>query len=207
MNGSREVRQADYLPVNMNNHRAPMWWGAIGLIAIEATIFIAFVVSFFFLRQYSAEWPMGGIRPPGLVLPTTGMALLLLSAVSIYWGDHRSRMGSLRSMQVGLVAGIALVSAFFALKIYEYGHIGYSWDTNAYTSVVFGITGFFLIHVAALVFGAAVLLTASLRGHFNRQRTLGIRVFSLLWFFVVLGWLPLYFTVYLSHYLFGVKTG
>jgi len=204
MKQKRAVLQALDLPVNLNNRRAPVWLGWVGLIVIEATLFTALITSFFYLRLSSPEWPMGGIPRPELLLPTIGTVLLLASSIPAYWADHHGRNGDLRSLKIGLVIGLVIVSVFLGLKIYEYSHADYSWSTNAYGSVVFFIIGFHTSHVIALVLKTIVVLVAAARGYFNIQRSVGIQTNGMYWHFVVLVWLPLYFTLYLSHYIFPV---
>jgi len=196
------ILQALDLPVNLNDRRAPLWLGWVGLIVIEATLFAALITSFFYLRASSPEWPLGGIQRPDLLLPTAGTVLLLASSIPAYWADHRGRKGDLRSLLIGLIAGLIIIAVFLGLKIYEYSHTGYSWSTNAYGSVVFFIMGFHLSHVIALVLKTIVVLAAAARGHFNQRRTVGIQTNGMYWHFVVIIWLPLYFTLYLSHYIF-----
>ena len=207
MGKTGEIVLTQDLPLNLDNRRAPLWWGWVGLMVIEATVFAALITSFFFLRSFSQEWPMGGIERPDLLLPTIGTVLLLASSLPVYWADHRGRNGDMRSLFFGLATGLVLAAVFLGLKIYEYGNAGYSWSTNAYGSVVFFIIGFHTSHVIALVLKTAVVLAAAGRGHFNKQRTVGIQTNGMYWHFVVLIWLPLYFTLYLSHYIFGVKGG
>jgi cytochrome c oxidase subunit 3 len=204
---NKEILQAHHLPFNLDNRRAPIWWGWVGLIVIEITVFGSLIISFFYLKMFSAEWPMGGVGRPDLLLPTIGTVLLLMSAVPAYWGDHRGRKGDLRSLRIGLAIGLVLIATFLGLKIYEYGNAGYSWDTNAYGSVVFFIIGFHMSHVMALILKTGIVLAAATRGHFNKQRTVGIQTNGMYWYFVVIVWLPLYFTLYLSHYIFGIKGG
>ncbi|MBN1368819.1 MAG: heme-copper oxidase subunit III [Dehalococcoidaceae bacterium] len=201
------ILQAQDLPLNLNNRRAPMWLGWVGLIVIEATLFTALITSFFVLRMTSPEWPIGGIQRPELLLPTIGTALLLASSIPAYWADHRGRNGDLRSLRIGLITGLIIIVAFLGLKFYEYSHAGYSWSTNAYGSVVFFIMGFHLSHVIALVLKTIVVLVAAARGYFSKQRSVGIQTNGMYWHFVVVVWLPLYFTLYLSHYIFGIKGG
>jgi heme/copper-type cytochrome/quinol oxidase subunit 3 len=191
------------LPLNSDSRQSPLFWGWVGLIVIESTLFIALIVSFFYLRSYSPQWPIGGIGPPELLLPTIGTVLLVLSSLPAYWADHRGREGDLRSLKIGLSIGLVLIGAFLGLKIYEYSNVGYSWSTNAYGSVVFFIIGFHTTHVMALVLKTVVMLAAAMRGHITKRRTVGIQTNGLYWHFVVIIWLPLYFTLYLSSYVLG----
>jgi cytochrome c oxidase subunit III len=38
------------------------------------------------------------------------------------------------------------------------------------------------------------------KGYYSEERNLGVRVNGLYWHFVVVVWIPLFFTLYLSHY-------
>ena len=46
------------LPSYAFSHRALTWWGNLGVMAIEGTVFVLTVVSYFYLRSHSATWPM-----------------------------------------------------------------------------------------------------------------------------------------------------
>ena len=74
MNGETQERRliAAELPLNLNDRRAPLWWGMVGLITVEAVLFGSLIVSYFYLRFYAPEWPIGGIAKPSLLLPSIG---------------------------------------------------------------------------------------------------------------------------------------
>ena len=44
------------LPSHGFSHRSPMWWGTLGMIAIEGTVFALTVMCYFYLRSHSASW-------------------------------------------------------------------------------------------------------------------------------------------------------
>lgn len=207
MHNEREVVQMLDLPLNLNDHRAPLWWGMVGIIAIEATVFLALITSYYYLRLFAVAWPPEGIGLPDLGLPLASTALLLASSIPVYWADHRARKGDLRALKIGLLLGVVLAVAFLAIKVYEYSHVGFRWDTHAYGSIVFAIIGFHSAHVIALLFKTLVVLAAAFRGHFSAQRNVGVQINGLYWHFVVIAWLPLFFTLYLSPRLLGVKGG
>ena len=39
-------------------YRSILWWGTIGMIAIEGTVFVLVIMVYFFLRSHAATWPM-----------------------------------------------------------------------------------------------------------------------------------------------------
>jgi cytochrome c oxidase subunit III len=60
------------------------------------------------------------------------------------------------------------------------------------------MTGFHSAHVISVVFKGIIVLAMSLRGMFLPDRHLAFEVSTIYWVFVVVIWLPLYFTMYIS---------
>ncbi|MFP4346072.1 MAG: heme-copper oxidase subunit III [Anaerolineales bacterium] len=190
------------LPLNANDPRAPLWWGMIGLITIEAVFFISLIVSYFYLRFYAPEWPLGGISKPDLLLPSIAAVILFVSSAPMYWADSSIKKGNVRNLKVGLALSFVLGAVFLALKAVEYSAYDYNWATNAYGSITWTIAGFHSAHVITVLLKVAVVFTAAARGYFSEDRNLGVRINGLYWHFVVVVWVPLFFTLYLSHYVF-----
>jgi cytochrome c oxidase subunit III len=201
VNSNRTVVSSSELPLNLNDKRAPLWWGMVGLITIELTIFSALIVSYFYLRFYAPEWPLGGIKKPELLLPFINLIVLTVSSIPVHLADKGIREGNDRRLKIGLSIGFVLGVTFLALKVVEYAGYDYNWSTNAYGSIVWTITGFHSAHVLTLLLKTVVVLTAAWRGYFSKDRNLGVQVNGLYWHFVVIIWLPLFATLYLSHYI------
>ena len=68
------------LPSYGFSHRSLVWWGTLGLIAVEATVFGLAIVAYFFLRSHASVWPLNG-PPPDLTWGTINTLVMLLSAV------------------------------------------------------------------------------------------------------------------------------
>jgi cytochrome c oxidase subunit III len=200
MNGTFSVLDASKLPSHAFEHRSPLWWGIIGLIVIEATVFASLVASFFYLRSNFPQWPPDGTRSPELLKPTLATLVLLASAIPMYWADSSLKQGRTFPLKVGPLISIALALVFLAMKVVEYRDIGFRWDTHAYGSVVWTIVGFHSAHVLALVLKTAVVTTLAWRNYFNRKRRIGVTVNGLYWYFVVIIWIPLYMTIYWASY-------
>ncbi len=190
------------LPLNLNDRRAPLWWGMVGLITIEAVLFASLIVSYFYLRFYAAEWPLDGISRPDLLLPSISAIILFLSSGPMYWADTSIQKGNVRNLKFGLLLSFVLGVLFLVLKYVEYSAYDYTWATNAYGSITWTIVGFHSAHVFTVLLKVAVVFAAATQGYFSERRNLGVRINGLYWHFVVVIWIPLFFTLYLSHYVF-----
>src|SRR5690606_21454404 len=76
--------------------RPPVWWGMLLFLAIEATLFAAFLTSYYYIRTNSEEWPHFGLDLPDLMLPAVASAVLLTSALPVllaYTGIRRGYQG------------------------------------------------------------------------------------------------------------------
>jgi cytochrome c oxidase subunit III len=186
------------LSVYGESHDDPLYWGFLGILAIETTVFACLVASYFYLRFVAGSWPPGGHEPPDLLLPTVNTFVLLASSVAVWWADRGIEKGDSRRLAIGLAIGIVLAAVFLVLKVVEYSDAPYRWDSHAYGSIVWTIVGFHSAHVATLVMKTTVVDVLAWRGYFNERRRLGAKVNGIYWHFVVLVWIPLYLTLYIA---------
>lgn len=180
----------------------PIYWGMIGLILIETVVFGSLISSYFYLRSGESTWPLGGISRPELLLPSINALILFSSSIPIYIADRGIRNGNQQRLQIGLAIGFLLGLIFLTLKYIEYSSLDYNWTTNAYGSIVWTITGFHSAHVIALLLKTLVVGVLALKGYYNAERNVGIVTNGIYWHFVVAAWVPLFFTLYISPYLF-----
>lgn len=198
MTTAARIVPPDTLPANLSDKRAPVWWGMVLMIVIEATVFASLIASYFYLKVSSPVWPPDGIKPPELLLPSINAGILLLSSLPVWWADSGIRKGDQRRLKIGLAVGFVMGVAFLVLKYIEYSAKDYTWTTNAYGSIVWTITGFHSAHVVVLLIKTLVVETLAFRGYFSERRSIGVQVNGLYWHFVVLAWVPLFATLYLS---------
>ena len=194
----RPVLDVSGMSVYNNWTRAPLWWGFMGMIAIETTVFLAFIVSYFYLKNSNPMWPLMPHEPPELLLPTVNTAILIASSFVVHWGDRGIKAGKPRQLSISMLVAALMAIVFLILKVVEYGGKPLRWDDDAYGSIVWVIIGFHSAHVIALVLKTIIVDTLAWRGYFNQHRRLGAEVNGIYWHFVVLIWLPLYFTLYIS---------
>lgn len=186
------------LSVYCNWTRAPLWWGFMGMIAIETAVFSSFMASYLYLKAHNPMWPPMPHAPPELLLPTINTLILVASSFVVHWGDRGIKEGDQRRLKIAMLIAIAMGITFLVLKYVEYSDKTYRWDSNAYGSIVWTIIGFHSAHVAAVVLKAAVIDVLAWRGYFSQHRRLGAEVNGIYWHFVVIIWLPLYFLLYIT---------
>jgi cytochrome c oxidase subunit III len=195
---SRAAVNVEHLPTHVNGSVAPLYWGICGLILGEITVFSSFVSSYFYLRLVVPDWPPAGVDPPALLLPSVNTAILVVSSYFVHRADQGIRKGDQRWLKLGLSIGFVLAILFLVLKYVEYSDVPYRWNSHAYASAMWTITGFHTAHVIALVLKTMVIGFLAFRGYFNADRNLGVQVNGLYWNFVVIIWLPLYFVLYFA---------
>lgn len=197
---TEDVRTLDLSALDESppDHRATLWWGITGLVVVETVVFATFVTAYFYLRVHHVEWPPAGTDPPKLTIPIINLFVLLASSIPMHLADKGVTKDNQKMLRWGLVGSILLGASFMALKIVEYSEVPYRWDSHAYASAVWVITGFHSTHVVALLLKTIVIATMAFRGRFHSGDRLPITVNGVYWHFVVAVWLPLFFVLYIS---------
>ncbi|MDQ6828185.1 MAG: cytochrome c oxidase subunit 3, partial [Gemmatimonadota bacterium] len=171
------------LPINPTDHRSPGWWGMVLVICTEAAFFAYFIFSYFYLASMAqGSWPPGG--PPALTLALPNTAILLLSSVSLWWGESGIRRGSQSRLRIGLFITLVLGVTFLIVQGVEYRHKHFTPATDAYASLFFSITGFHGAHVGAGLLMNIVVQVRAWLGHFSAERHLAVSNAALYWHFV-----------------------
>lgn len=190
------VVDAAALPREPQDRRSPLWWGILGVIAIEMTVVATLVASYFYLRMGEAGWPPGGVEPPPLARETLNVGLLFAGALLLHWADRQRARGRPRRLTGGLLGAIALLGLVLLLRWLQLRSLPMRWDDHAYGSLVWTLTGFHFLHVASAILVTSSLAALAARGHWTEERGLPLRVDRIYWLFVALAWVPLYLTVY-----------
>lgn len=188
-------------PVSAQHGRPPEWWGMALFIATEAALFAFLLSAYFYLRNSAAAWPPEGIERPHLPLPAINTVILLSSSVPMYWAERSIRRGNDLALGIGLALSFLLGALFLYIQFVEYDMQAFTFATNAYSSVFVTITGFHAAHVAV---GLGVNAYAQVRtwsGHFNERNWIAVQNTALYWHFVDVVWIAIFFSLYLSPYL------
>jgi len=183
------------LPTYAFGHRSLMWWGTMGLMIIEGTVFALTLAAYFYLRSHSAHWPMNA-APPELLWGTANTALLLASLLPNHLAKRAGERQDLRAVRLWLIVCLAFGVAFIALRAFEFTSLNTRWDSQAYGSAVWMLMVMHTTHIVTDVFDTAVLTVLMFTGPLQGKRFVDISENALYWVFVVLSWLPIYAAVY-----------
>jgi len=178
-------------------HRSLMWWGTLGMILIESTVFALAIGSYFYLRGLSVTWPPHG-APPVLTYGTINTGVLLLSAIPNQWTKHQAERENLRGTRIGLVICLVFGAIFLAIRGFEFGALQTSWNTSAYGSIVWALLLLHTIHLVTDFIDSAVLTVLMFTGPISGRRFVDVSENAVYWWFVVLSWLFIYATIYLA---------
>ena len=185
------------LPTVVFGHRSLIWWGTLGMMAIEGTMFAIVLSSYFYLRTRISDWPPG-VMPPALIYGAINTAVFVVSAVPNQWTKKVSEKGDLVKVRIGLtiLALIGLVN--IVLRGFEFTALNCQWDANAYASVLWILLGLHSVHLVTDWVDTVVLTTLFFTGPLDGKRFMDASENSDYWYFVILTWLPIWFVIYFA---------
>jgi heme/copper-type cytochrome/quinol oxidase subunit 3 len=174
------------LPVTAFGARDPLWWGVMGLVAIEGSVFALLFVSYFYLRDRSIQWPPSPLGQPSFELAVMGLSALILSVIPIQASARAAKRGSLRGMRWGLIWGTLAGVVFVVTRFLELNRLAVSWDSHAQGSLVWFLLGLHTFHgLFACAENLAILGVLSW-GPVEEKHLVDVAVNGLYWYFVVI---------------------
>lgn len=184
------------LPSYAFGPRSMLWWATMGVIAIEGTVFVMMLVTYFYLRSQSADmWPPG-VQPPTLLWGTLNTVIMLVSVVPNHWAKRAAKRYDLQGVRMAMALALALAAAFLVVRVLEFGSLNCRWDTNAYGSAVWTLLGLHTTHLITDFGDSLVLAALMFRGPVEGKRYVDVFENALYWDFVVAAWLPIYAVIY-----------
>ena len=181
------------------SHRSLMWWGTLGLMGIEGTVFGLAIMAYFFLRSHVAIWPMNE-PPPELRWGTLNTVILLASL----WPNHLAKRAGerldRRGVQIWLSVCLAMSVLFLGVRWLEFENLNTRWDSDAYGSIVWLLMGLHTLHLITDTWDTGVLTALVHTGPLEGKRFVDVSENALYWYFVVWSWLPIYAVVYGAPY-------
>lgn len=201
-------------------------WSMSWFIFSEVMFFAAFFGALWYIRtvttpwlgdldhkmllwpEFSGVWP--NIGPAGIIdqfevmgpfwLPTINTALLLSSGVTLTIAHHALRANHRNKTIFWLFATVILGFIFVACQAYEYYHaytdLNLRFDSGAFGSLFYMLTGFHGFHVILGAVMLTVILLRVMKGHFTADNHFGFEGAAWYWHFVDVVWLGLYLFVY-----------
>lgn len=194
---TRAAVDVSVLPSFAFGHRSILWWGTMGLIAIEGTAFALLIAAYVFLKWRVPDWPPG-VAPPGLLWSTLTTVILLASAVPNELTKRAAERLDLPKTRLWIVVCVAFGVVFCVLRALEFTTLNVWWDTNAYGSIVWTLLAVHTAHILTDIVDTAVLALMLFTGPLDANRFVDVSENAFYWYFVVISWLPIYAVLYFA---------
>jgi cytochrome c oxidase subunit 3 len=187
------------LPATASGVRAALWWGVMLLIAIEGTMMALLLVSYLYLRGNFQVWPPTGVGDRAFRLAVAQLALLAASFVPMVITARAARANRLGPARLALLLGTLIGGVLpMALRALEMAALPFRWDSNAHGSMFWMILGLHTTHVVAGIAENLVMVALLYRGPVEKKVFTDVECSALLWYFVVLEWIPAFALLYLE---------
>ena len=183
------------LPTVVFSHRSLMWWGTLGMMAIEGTFFALAFMAYFYLRSHQETWPISA-PPPDLLWGTLNTALMLASVVPVHLAKRACERLDLQATRRWLLVTVAFGVAFVVIRALEFAALNVRWDSTAYGSVVWLLLGLHTTHIVTDLIDTIVLTVLFHTGPLDGKRFVDVSENSFYWYFVVASWIPFYLVIY-----------
>jgi cytochrome c oxidase subunit III len=194
---TRRVLDVSRLPDSAFGHQGLVWWGTIGFMVIEGSMFVIAIIVYFYLRLKVEAWPPS-LPDPDPTYGTANLILVLISIVPAAIAKKAAEQFDLPRARAWLAILVAMGVASVVLRAFEYPALNCRWDDNAYGSIVWVLLSMHTIHVATDVVDSGVLLVMAMTKPMTRKRFVDLSENSLYWYFIVAWWLPIYLVIYLA---------
>ena len=195
MNESKTLDVSHLPPFEISN-QAPLWWGQLCIVFIEGTMFLLLIALYFYTRLQVDVWPPPGEQFPHLLLPSLALIPLFISAGGSYIASEGAKKNDRGRMLRGLLLNLVPAGIFLAMQIIQWHSLNFNWKADINGSYVWAFLSLYHFDfVGDLVF-TCVLFVALATGRFGEKQRIGIHVDSVVWYFLVLIWIPIYIAIY-----------
>jgi len=195
MSDTRRTLDVSALPNYAFGNAGLVWWGTVGFMVIEGSMFVIGLVVYFYLRLQVRDWPPS-LPNPDLRYGTANLMLVLISLVPAYLAKVAAEKYDLRGLRIWLATLVLFGIGNVVLRGFEYTALNCRWDDNAYGSIVWVLLSMHTIHIATDVADSIVLLVLMVTGPITKSRFVDVGENSLYWYFIVAWWIPIYAAIY-----------
>ena len=184
------------LPPGAFGSRTLTFWGTLGIVMIESSVFALAIGAYFYLVTRYPAWPPHGTAPPDLRWGIVNTLVLLGSLVPNELARRAGERVDLRRVRIWMVVCLLFAAAFNAVRVYEFMHLNVTWDHDAYGSIVWLLLGLHTTHIVTDFLDSSVLTVLMFSGPIEEHRFVDVEENAVYWYFVVLAWLPIYGVIY-----------
>jgi cytochrome c oxidase subunit III len=199
----RRSLDVSHLPDFAISDQAPLWWGQLMLALIEGTMFFILIAMYFYARLSLDVWPPPGVQLPQLTWETLALAPLLLSTAGSYISSEGAKQNDRTRMIGGMFLNLVMAGLFLGLRFWQWSRLNFNWKSDIHGSLFWTMMGLHTFDAVADLAFTTVLFVLAILGYSGPRQRLGIHVDSVVWYFIVLIWIPLYVTLYWGPRLIG----
>ena len=187
------------------SNQSPLWWGQLMITFIEGTMFAILIAAYFYTRLRMNVWPPPGDQYPHRLLPSIALIPLTLSCLGSYWASEAAKKNSRAGMLGGLTLNLALAGVALAMRVVEWHSLNFNWKTDIYGSYIWAFLGLHTFDYIGDITYTAVLIAILLSGRTGPKQRLGVHVDSVVWYFLVGIWIPIYVVIYWGPVIVGTQ--
>jgi heme/copper-type cytochrome/quinol oxidase subunit 3 len=186
------------LELETTDSRALLWWGNLGMMVIEGTMFAMLIATYLYLRVANLDWPPSTVPNPDLTLPTVNLLIMIVSCVPMIIADRAATRGNAAAVRICYALCVLAGIAVLVIRSIVVANLGFKWSDHAYGSVVWVSIGMHTFHTLAATGETLLLLVYSLVKPVVKKTLLDFRCTAVYWYFIVIMWLPFYFIIYVA---------
>src|SRR3954465_12431376 len=116
------------LPPGAFGSRTLTFWGTLGIVVIESTLFALAIGAYFYLVSRFPAWPPHGVAPPELRWGTLNTLILLGSLIPNELARQAGEHVNLRQVRIWMVVCLVCAVAFNIVRLYEFAYLNVMWD-------------------------------------------------------------------------------
>ena len=179
----------------------PMFFGMIFLAVVEAAELGGTIVTYFYLRSGTNDWPPGDLPLPPLLIPTLGTLLLIASCIPSMLEDKAIKKNDIRRVVMLMLITIVLQVAFIGVFWYHLKSLTFKWDDNAYGSIYWISIILALIFTGGTIFEGIYIIIQAFRGLYDKDRHWALDADGISNYAGAAQWVLVYLTLFISPYL------
>nr|WP_255428295.1 cbb3-type cytochrome c oxidase subunit I [Ramlibacter cellulosilyticus] len=179
-----EVGRGVVVPALARGRASPSWWGAIILVAVDATIYASLAFSHVHVSMKLDVCP-----PPGASVPAGGavgaVAALLASSALLAWATRRVGRPGQRLLCAAVVLATASFLAAFGIDLASHLQVGLAPRNHAWSATVAALLAWQGLHVFVLLLMGAYLVARSFAGRLRPDARATLDNCAVFWHYAV----------------------
>jgi len=171
-------------------------FGFIVFLLSESVIFLSFFVGYSILKTTTSTWYPSGVTGLETREPLINTIVLVSSSFVIYVAERYLHDKKLWGFRIFLLATMLMGGYFLFGQAVEWRGLPFSYQSGAFGSTFFLLTGFHGLHVlTGIVLQTLMLGRSFIPGNYDNG-FFGVEATSLFWHFVDVIWIVLYILIY-----------